>query len=98
MSGQNENMVNALKELGTTSGILVEALRRNDSEKAHEAVTVLLMQGMELFGPTSVAMQQFFPVFDSIKTRIDAGNLVGALSQTEVFQAQLQEILEMIQR
>lgn len=96
MNEKNEDIVNALTELRSTSEILVVALKGNDIDKAHEAVSILLMQGIGFFGPKSVVMQQFFPVFDTIKTRIDTNNLAGALGQTELFQVQLKAILAMI--
>lgn len=96
MKNENESILSALKDLGTTSQILSGHLRSSDSVKAHEAITILLMQGIDHFGPDSVAMRQFFPVFESIKMRIDAKDLNSALGQTETFQKQLQEIIAMI--
>jgi hypothetical protein len=70
----------------------------DNNDKSHEAVTILLMQGLHTLGAESVAMKQFFPVFDVIKRRIDSGNLPGALGQAELFQTQLSEIITMVSR
>jgi hypothetical protein len=50
------------------------------------------MQCMTLLGPDSPVMQHFFPVMDTIKRRIDALDLEGALRQTVVFERQINEI------
>ena len=67
MNKQQEAMLAALEELRKTTSILLSALNSFDRDKAHEAITIMLMQGMDFFGPKSTAMQQFFPVWDAIK-------------------------------
>ena len=41
-------------------------------------------------------MQQFFPVMDTIKQRIDAMQLQDALRQAELFDSQIREIQTII--
>lgn len=96
MKNENAKVLDALQDLGMTSKILSRYLLAGDSDKAHEAVTILLMQGIDHFGPDSSAMQQFFPVFESIKNRIDQHDLIRALDQTKIFEVQLQEIIGMM--
>jgi hypothetical protein len=92
MNSHNQTMMQTLNVLLDTISILKTALSDQDDDKAHEAVSVLLMQCMTLLGPESPVMQHFFPVMDAIKRRIDAEDLEGALQQTVIFERQLNEI------
>ena len=85
-------MMQTLNVLLETIVILKAALSDQDDDKAHEAVSVLLMQCMTLLGPDSPVMRHFFPVMDAIKERIDALDLDGALRQTVIFERQINEI------
>jgi len=60
------------------------------------SLTVTLCQGTAKFGAESVALEQFFPVLDSIKSRIDVNQLDGALGQTRSFQSQLKEVMAIV--
>ncbi len=90
-------MVNALNEFKTTTEILLQALRTDDLEKAHEAVSVLLMQGMTMLGQEHPAMQQFFPVWNAIETHVTSGNVDRALGQAETWSRQLEEVIKIVQ-
>ncbi len=81
MTKQSEAMLTALNELAITTDILIKGLSDSDLDKAHEAVSVMLMQGMDFFGPESTAMKQFFPVWDAIKSYIDRSDVPQALGQ-----------------
>ncbi len=96
MTDQQQQMLYALNDLSLTTQILMDALSNNDSDKSHEAVSVLLMQGLGHLGADSPAMQQFFPVFDNIKRYIDTDDLATALGQTRIFERQLKEIVEIV--
>jgi hypothetical protein len=85
--------IQSLEDMAATTQILINYLSASDEDKSNEAITILLMQGLTQFGRESVAMQQFFPVFDTIKRRIDASDLEGALGQTRLIQSQLNEII-----
>ncbi len=98
MTTQSEAMLAALQELATTTDILIKALSDNDSDKAHEAISVLLMQGMDFFGPKSTAMQQFFPVWDAIKSHIDRHDVQRALSQSRTWKTQLHEVISIVKQ
>jgi hypothetical protein len=88
------SVIEALDTWNATAGILIQHLAAGDEEAAQEALTILLMQGLGLFGgPESVMMQQAFPVLDGIKTRIDLG---GALSRGLEFQRQIGEVRSLV--
>ena len=96
MTEQQEAALQALGELQTTTGILLAYLVASDAEKSHEAISVMLMQGMEYFGAESPAMQQFFPVWDAIKTHIDNSDLQRAEGQARTWETQLLEMIEIV--
>jgi hypothetical protein len=95
---QNEQMTVAevLNVFEETTGILLTALQASNLDKAHEAISVMLMQGMDMFGHEHPLMQQFFPVWEAIKTHIDTENIQSALSQTETWRQQLLEVRAII--
>lgn len=88
----------AIDMLLETLGILNSALEKEDDDKAHEAVTVLLMQFMTTYGPGHPLMEEFFPVMDGIQQRIDAMELVAALEQARELESQLSEFRRIIGR
>jgi len=100
MNETNSNMIQSLEDVAVsaTTQILINHLSAFDEGKSHEAISVLLMQGLTLLGQKSVAMQQFFPVFDTIKRRMDSSDLQGALGQAREFQTQLNEIISLIRK
>ena len=57
---------------------------------------MLLMQAMQFLGMDSPIMGHFFPAMDAIKRRIDEMDLLGALEQTEIFDRQINEIMQMM--
>jgi hypothetical protein len=97
MSRNNEPILSVFRELHNTTIILREALSGADEDKAHEAVTVLLMQGMQMLGAESTAMQQFYPVWEAIKSHIDNSDLASALGQTKTWERQLLEVIALVQ-
>ena len=98
MNAQVQQMTNNLDVLLETMSILKAALTKQDGDKAHEAISVMLLQGIQLFGEDSVAMKQFFPVMDVIQRRIDGLDLAGALRQSELFETQINEIKALIRQ
>lgn len=96
MNNPPKNPLTVLAVLRETCSILKTALQDDDDDKAHEAVSVLLMQAMQFLGMDSPIMAQFFPPMDIIKRRIDAMDLEGALRQTEIFDRQLSEIMDLM--
>jgi hypothetical protein len=98
MTDQNAQIFEGLRDLSQTTQILIQALTDGDDDKAHEAVTILLAQGLNYFGAETVLMQQFLPVFDRIKQLVEAMDLPGALRQTHLFDKQLVEITELVSR
>jgi hypothetical protein len=96
MTDQKQQMLNAFNDLGLTTQVLINSLLKGDTAKSQEAITILVQQGLAYFGAKSVAMQQFFPVFDQIKRHIDATDLNSALGQTRVFERQLNEVVELV--
>lgn len=98
MTKQSEAMLNALHELAITTDILITSLSGNDLDKAHEAISVLLMQGVHFFGAESAAMQQFFPVWDAIKNHIDRSDVPRALGQARTWKTQLHEVVSLVKQ
>lgn len=98
MNQHVEQMITNLDVMIESNQVLKAALSRCDDDKAHEAISVMLMQAMALFGAESVAMKRFFPVMDVIKQRIDNLDLEGALRQAETFELQLIEIQQLMKQ
>jgi hypothetical protein len=96
MNPQKQQAISALNTLLETVAILRAALSEEDDNKAHEAVSVLLTQAMTFYGADHPVFQQFFPVLDTIKRRIDAMQLEDALCQAELFDGQLREVQTII--
>ena len=97
MTNPNEAMLNALRDVAITTEFLIKALEARDLDKAHEAVSIMLMQGMNQFGPQSAVMKQFFPVWDAIKRHIDQSDTDSALGQARLWSKQLQEVISIVQ-
>jgi hypothetical protein len=95
-NAQQEQACTEIDDLLETVGILSKALKSKNDDKAHEAVSVLLMQCMTTYGPDHPIMKQFFPVMDVIKQRIDSMELDAALRQTKLFEGQLQEVKKIV--
>lgn len=91
-----EEMLTALRDLSITTDVLINGLAADDLDKGHEAVSVLLMQGMNYFGPKSSAMQQFFPAWDAIKNHIDRGDGPRAAGQARLWKTQLEELISIV--
>jgi hypothetical protein len=96
VSDQQQDMLQALEALQNTTDILLGSLAASDGDKSHEAISVMMMQGIDYFGADSPAMQQFFPVWDAIKSHIDGSDFERALSQTTTWQRQLRETVEIV--
>jgi len=96
MNEQQKQALSALDIQLETMGVLIPALERQDDDKAHEAVTILLTQALDLYGPEHPVFQQFFPVMDTIEKRISSHDLEGALRQARLFLGQLHEVKEII--
>ena len=88
--------IDALNVLQETTNVLLDALRKGDLAKAHEAVSVLLMQGIDFYGLNHPVIQQCLPVWDAIKGHIDRGDTRRALEQTETWGHQLTEVIELV--
>jgi hypothetical protein len=98
MKNQKQDPGDIIPELIETCGILRAALRGNDEEKANETVTIMLMQAVNFLGLDSPLMEHLFPPMDMIRRRLEDGNAAGALGQTEVFEAQLHEIRDLVRK
>lgn len=79
-----------------TIDILMTHLSEADGDKAHEAISVMLMQVLHVGGLGSDFMQQVFPVMDRLQRLIVSSNLGEALAQAELFKTQLQEVQQLI--
>ena len=89
-------MLQPLSELKYSTGVLIAALESSDADKAHEAVSVMLMQFMHKLADDDVAAAQFFPVLDRLEQLIAQSQLTAALRQAATFDRQLGEIIAMI--
>ena len=96
MNDHQLRMIASLEEINATTEVLIKALDSNDLDKSHEAISIMLLQGMDFFGPQSPAMQQFFPVWDRIRAYIDSQDLLLARGQTEIWHSQLKEIIAIV--
>lgn len=96
MSNQDNPMINALNDVDSTTDILISALLNSEEDEAHEAISVMLMQGMHYFGDNEVVMQQFFPVWDAIRADIESARMEEALRQARTWKVQLQEVIEIV--
>jgi hypothetical protein len=98
MSSEEQSPVHCLELLVETTEVLISFLTDQDDDKSYEAATILLTQTFDLFGPTSITMEQFFPVLDVIEKRISASDLAGALGQAKLFRKQLHEIIDLVRQ
>ena len=76
--------------------ILIQHLTKADEDASREAMFVLLVQGLGLFGLDSVVMQECFPVLDLLKRRTDSRDYRGALRQGILLQQQLEEVRALV--
>ena len=74
MTNEHQELLQAWDVLGETTDILLDSLLSKDMDKSHEAVSVLQMQAMNIFGQEHPVFQQCFPVWDAIKSHIDENN------------------------
>jgi hypothetical protein len=65
-----------------------------DLEEINESMFVILLQGLDLFGPD--LMKECFPVLDVIKNRIDSSDLDAALRQAIIFRKQLEGVAALV--
>ena len=96
MTNEHQELLQAWDVLGETTDILLDSLLSKDMDKSHEAVSVLQMQAMNIFGQEHPVFQQCFPVWDAIKSHIDENNQERALSQARTWKKQLDEIKAII--
>lgn len=92
------NIEKALYDLKATTNKLVFALQADDLDKAHEAVSVLLTQGLNHFGMDHPAMKQFMPVWSAIESHISEGKIDNALDQSELWNRQLDEVISHVDK
>jgi len=76
--------------------ILIQHLDAADKDASREAVFVLLLQGLGLFGGPDGPMMHLFPVVDSIRSKIDKSDLDAALRQAILLQQQLEEVRALV--
>ncbi|MGA2080252.1 MAG: hypothetical protein ABSH53_06530 [Holophaga sp.] len=94
----NDSVINDLNAWKDNLDILLQHLASDDEDGAREAVFIMLIQGLGLFGgPEEEPMGHLFPVLDSIKGKIEKSNLDAALRQALLFRQQLEEVKVLIQ-
>ena len=82
----------ALEILGETSNILHTSIRDRNQNQAIESVSVLLMQGLDLFGYGDPLIGSFFETWGEIKTHIERSEWDSAMSKTEAWLSMLNEV------
>jgi len=97
--GDNYNsVIKNLQAWQANLDILLRHLAADDEDGAREAVFILLLQGLGLFGGHEEGpMGHLFPVLDSIKGKIEKSSLDAALRQALHFRQQLEEVKVLIQ-
>ena len=93
---QSQQGLTEIDGLIETVNILIKYLAEADEDKSYEANSVLMLQGLTIYGAESVFMQQCFPVMDRLERLIKRSDLVGAQRQAVLFKTQLQEIQQLI--
>ena len=97
MATNNQQQALALIDtLIDTVDILRTHLSEADGDKAHEAISVMLMQVVHVGGPGSGFMRLLSPVMDRLQRLIASSNLGVALEQAELFKTQMLEIRQLI--
>lgn len=77
--------------------VLIRHLTMADEDASKQALAVVLMEGLRLFGgPDAELMKQCFPVLDAIRNQIEVSDLDGALRQTLLLKHQLDEVRELV--
>lgn len=77
-----------------TTEILQAAIQTKDREKGFEAVTILLMQFIEIYGFEEGMFTTIFPYLESLKGRIEAGDFDDADKGVSTLLLQLRSVGE----
>jgi hypothetical protein len=98
MDDNYNSVIKNLQAWQANLDLLLRHLAADDEDGAREAVFILLLQGLGLFGgPEEGPMGHLFPVLDSIKGKIEKSSLDAALRQALLFRKQLEEVKVLIQ-
>ena len=100
MSDLKVKVLATLDELLFTAKILLKNLAVSDwdnGDSAFEAISVMLLQLLEFYGPEHLAAQQLFPVMDRIQTRIRFRNYIGARLDAEYLIKALKEMRTLVE-
>lgn len=90
----------SLDDLLVTGRILLENLKGADKDNgdgAAEAISVMLMQLVNAYGPHHQVTQHLFPALNTIRARIDGTNYVGAIWDAESLIESLKEIRRLVE-
>lgn len=74
-----------------TLEILSRAIRGKDTEKGMEAITVFLLQFMQVFGHDEAIMRSSLPMLERLKNDIQNRSFEGAMAMTLSWLAHLRE-------
>jgi hypothetical protein len=96
MSDTHDSVINDLDAWRDNLDILIHHLAAADEDASREAVFILLLQELGLFGGPEGPMLHLFPVLDVIKCRIEKSDLDGAMRQALSFQKQLEEVAALV--
>jgi len=80
-----------IDDLISTLEVVRDAVWAKDKEKAFEAVTIFLLQFMDVFGHSSSFMSKMFPILEELKNQIQAGDFDEANPSVLALLVRLQE-------
>jgi len=83
--------VNALDELIYAMEVVRDAISEKDTDKAHEAVTVFLMEFAASFGVHSDFFKKTFPILEQLKEHIEKGRFDEAEPLAIAFLARMRQ-------
>jgi len=83
-----------IDDLISTLEVVRDAVWAKDKEKGFEAITIFLMQFLEVFGHSSRFMSKMFPILEELKNQIQVGNFEEANSGVLALLVRLRQVEE----
>ena len=81
-----------IDNLISTLEVVRDAVWAKDKEKGFEAITIFLMQFLEVFGHSSSFMSKMFPILEELKNQIQVGNFEEANSGVLALLVRLRQV------
>ena len=83
-----------IDDLITTLEIVRDAVWSKDKDKGFEAVTIFLLQFMDVFGHSPSFTSKMFPILEELKDRIQAGDFDEANSSVLALLVRMRQVKE----